>query len=155
MQHRLLLLAAGCGDYVYIDKVIGIIQDNGTFFESKRFKEREETKIDLSSFDFGGCYYSPQSRAAQLMSDLSILDRYRFRQDKKLLLIDKHVGYKVSDVVEYVYACRDPLMINEGPHVGFLTADEALGIFEELVQPYFAEKEKKGCYFIKEDCMTK
>lgn len=147
MQHRLLLLAVGCGDYVYIDAVIGIIQDNGTFFESKRFKEREETQIDMSSFDFGECYYSPQSRAAQLISDLSILDRYRFRQDKKLLLIDKHVGYKVSDVVEYVYSCRDPLMINEGQHVGFLSADESLEIFENLVKSYFEDKEKQGCYF--------
>ena len=153
MQHRLMLIAASKGDFVYLDTLIGIIQDNGTDNESTTNAEIKNLNIDYSSWNHDGIYYSPQARAKQLISDLEIIDGYRLRQDKHLLLVDKHVNYKVSDVVEYIYSCRDPYLIQQAEkltgvaHLEFYSADEALAIFEKLVEPYFASREKENDYY--------
>ena len=150
MQTRMAYMVVGRGDFVGITSIIADVIDQRSYMT-------DDTKMEVydavdwteasKTWSLGECYYSPKERAEQLIRDIETIEGFRLRNSHLIRIIDKYTVCYLGLCIGYVASCHDPRSIKNGGTVGFLTCEEALDQFGDVLKPFFESRGKKQQYY--------
>ena len=147
MQNRLVLSVANSGDLFFLKQELGMQIDDRSERYGDIIPELMKGEVDWSSWNTGGCYYSPQSRISQLQSELEIVVHYHLRGDQKIKIVDKLVSRRIGQLCNYIVGCHDPYLVSSAGTEGFMTYREVFNFFLKEMGKYFSRVEKDKQYF--------